>query len=325
MSVRSVVVTAGVLVLLLHPDELIAQQSLTTARQLYGSAEYKDALSMLDSLLKTNPTPQDRQTIDLYRTFCLVALGSMNEATAGVDAMITRDPLYHPNLDEVPPRLRTLFRDARVRLLPGIIQQRYLAAKAAFDRNDLRVATEGFTQLLIALADPDIASAARQAPLADIKTLATGFNELAIRTLAPPPIPQVASTPSASGPPTVSPSRPPVALPVAAPPAAALQSKGVSGSGIYTSATPGIVEPAVIRQTLPQYEGLLRFPKRGVVEVVIDETGGVQSASMIESVDPGYNRTVLSAAKAWTYRPARLNGTPVKFRKRIEINVSPGN
>ena len=323
MSVRSVVVTAGVLVLLLHPDDLIAQQSLTTARQLYGSAEYKDALSMLDGLLKTNPAPQDRQTIDLYRTFCLVALGSMNEATAAVDAMITRDPLYHPNLDEVPPRLRTLFRDARVRLLPGIIQQRYLAAKAAFDRNDLRVATEGFTQLLIALADPDIASAARQAPLTDIKTLATGFNDLAIRALAPPPLPQVGSTPAASGPPTVSPSRPTLAPPVAAP-AAAVASKGVSGPGIYTSATPGIVEPAVIRQTLPQYEGLLRFPKRGVIEVVIDETGGVQSASMIESVDPGYNRTVLGAAKAWTYRPARLNGTPVNFRKRIEITVSPG-
>jgi len=316
MSVRSVV-AAGLLVLLLHSDDLIAQQSLTAARQLYASAEYKDALSMLDGLLKTSPAPQDRQTIDLYRTFCLVALGGMSEATTAVDAMIARDPMYHPNLDEVPPRLRTLFRDARQRALPGFIQQRYLAAKAAFDRNDLRAATDGFTQVLIALSDPDIATAAKQAPLADLKTLASGFNDLAMRSLTPPPVPQVPSTAAVADAPSV-PRSAPVTVPV---PAAA----SARTPAIHTKGEAGVIEPETIRQALPPFAGRVTAVRSGVLEIVIDEMGSVESATMVEPVDPTYNRIILAAAKTWTYRPARRDGMPVKFRKRIQINLNPAN
>jgi hypothetical protein len=314
MSVRAATIAAGLVVLLLHPDDLIAQPSLTTARQLYASAEYKDALSMLDGLLKTNPVPQDRQTIDLYRTFCLVALGGMNEASSAVDAMIARDPLYHPNLDEVPPRLRTLFRDARQRVLPGFIQQRYLAAKAAFDRNDLRGATEGFTLVLIALSDPDIASAATQSPLVDIKTLASGFNDLAIRTLAPP-VQQVESTPAVVDAPSV---------PRSTPVVAAAPSANRRSPAVYMKDEAGVIEPEVIRQALPPFAGRVVATRSGVLEVVIDEMGSVESATMIEAIDPAYNRIVLAAAKTWAYRPARHDGTPVKFKKRIQITLNPG-
>jgi hypothetical protein len=319
MSVRAALVAAGLLVLLLHPDDLIAQQSITAARQLYASAEYKDALSMLDGLIKTNPAPQDRQTIDLYRTFCLVALGGMNEATSAVDAMIARDPLYHPNLDEVPPRLRTLFREARQRVMPGFIQQRYLAAKTAFDRNDLRGATEGFTLVLIALSDPDIANAAQQPPLADIKTLASGFNELAIRSLTPPPVPQAASTPAVAGAPNLPRSAPDV-VPVPAEAPASTRT-----SAIYTKSDAGVIEPEAIRQSLPPFAVRVTAVRSGVLEVVIDETGSVESAAMVEPLDPTYNRVILTSAKTWAYRPARLDGTPVKFRKRIQITLNPGN
>src|SRR5262245_16161672 len=123
-SIAASLTVALVLLLSVHSS---AQESLASARQLYASAEYKSALTMLDGLAKTNPAPPDRQAIDLYRTFCLVALGSVDEAGTAIEAMISRDPLYHPNLDEVPPRLRTLFTNARKKLLPGIIQQRYIA------------------------------------------------------------------------------------------------------------------------------------------------------------------------------------------------------
>src|SRR5262249_47818624 len=101
------------------------QGSLAAARQLYASADYRSALETLDRLATANPSPQDRQSIDLYRTFCFVALGKTGEADEAITAMITRDPLYRPTDSEIPPRLRTMFSDKRKSVLPSIIQSRY--------------------------------------------------------------------------------------------------------------------------------------------------------------------------------------------------------
>ena len=43
---------------------------------------------------------------------------------------------------------------------------------------------------------------------------------------------------------------------------------------------------------------------------------------MLEGVEPLYNRLLLAAAKKWIYRPARLDGAPVKYRKRIQITLT---
>ena len=61
----------------------------------------------------------------------------------------------------------------------------------------------------------------------------------------------------------------------------------------------------------------------GVLEVVINEIGAVESAVMRSPVNPRYDSIVLAAAKGWKYYPATLNGTPVKFRKVINISVKP--
>jgi TonB family protein len=61
-----------------------------------------------------------------------------------------------------------------------------------------------------------------------------------------------------------------------------------------------------------------------VVDVVITETGAVESATMTQAIEPIYDRLVLAAAKTWRYQPARRDGAPVKFRKRIQIAISPG-
>jgi hypothetical protein len=200
--------------------------------------------------------------------------------------------------------------------MPGFIQQRYLAAKAAFDRNDLRGATEGFTLVLIALSDPDMTNAAQQPPLADIKTLASGFNDLAIRSLTPPPVPQVPLAAAVTDPPSA-PRSAPVVVPVRA--------AAPTSPAIYTKAEAGVIEPEAIRQSLPPFGGRVTVVRSGVLEVVIDETGSVESAAMVEPLEPAYNRIILAAVKTWAYRPARLDGTPVKFRKRIQINLNPGN
>jgi hypothetical protein len=279
-------------------------QSLASARQLYASADYKAALTMLNTLLAASPSPQERQSIELYRTFCLVAMGSTDEANKAIEAMVSRDPLYRPNMDDVPPRLRTVFSDTRKRLLPALIQERYVIAKTAFDRGDYKIASDGFTQVLVALGDPDIATAAKQPPLADLRVLASGFSDLTVRALTPPPV-------------QTSP------IPVAPPPvAAAAETVAPRAPMIYSQDDKNVMPAVMIKQDMPAFPGRVMFDRTGVLEVIIDVNGSVESATMIESVEPLYNRLVLSAAKTWTYRPARLDGAPVKYRKRIQITLS---
>lgn len=279
-----------------------AQESLADARQLYASADYRNALTMLNALLAASPSPQERQSIELYRTLCLVAIGNTDEANKAIEAMVAHDPLYRPNMEEVPPRLRTVFSDARKRLLPALIQERYVIAKAAFDRGEMKLAADGFTQVLMALADPDIAPAAKQPPLSDLRVLAAGFNDLTVRALTPPPVPVVPLTVQAPPPPVPASPREPI---------------------IYTSDNKNVVPPETIRQDIPAYPGRVVFDRAGVIEVVIDTNGAVESASMLEAMEPLYNRVLMAAAKNWQYRPARLDGmTPVKYRKRIQVSLT---
>jgi tetratricopeptide (TPR) repeat protein len=278
-----------------------AQESLSDARQLYASADYKGALTMLNTLLAATPSPQERQSIELYRTFCLVALGFTDEANKAIEAMVSRDPLYRPNMDDVPPRLRTVFSDARKKMLPALIQERYLIAKAAFDRGEMKMAAEGFKQVLMALSDPDIAVAAKRSPLSDLRVLASGFNDLTVRALAPPPVPVA---------PLVAAAPPPAAVPTPREPV------------IYSADDKNVLPPEKVRQDMPQYPGRVAFDRAGVVEVLIDASGAVEQVTMVLSVEPLYNRLLLAAAKNWVYKPARLDGKPVKYRKRIQVELS---
>ena len=299
-QVRPVLATWTLAIVLAAVTPSSAQESLDNARQLYASADYRTALTMLNTLLAASPSPQERQSLELYRTLCLVAIGSTDEANKAIEGMVSRDPLYRPNMDEVPPRLRTVFSDARKRLLPALIQERYVIAKTAFDRGDMKIAADGFTQVLLALADPDIAVAAKQPPLADLRVLASGFNDLTVRALAPPPVPVVPLAVQQAPPP----------VPVAREPM------------IYSQDDKNVLPPETVRQDMPSYPGRVTFDRAGVLEVVIDALGAVESATMLEGVEALYNRLLLTAAKNWRYRPARLDGTPVKYRKRIQVTLS---
>jgi tetratricopeptide (TPR) repeat protein len=297
---RPVVATLTMAMILAVLTPSYAQESLADARQLYASADYRSALTMLNTLLAASPSPQERQSIELYRTLCLVAIGSTDEANKAIEAMVSRDPLYRPNMEEVPPRLRTVFSDARKRMLPALIQERYVIAKAAFDRGEMKIAADGFTQVLLALSDPDIAVAAKQPPLADLRVLASGFNDLTVRALAPPPV-QVVPLTQAPPPAPVTAAREPI---------------------IYSQDDKNVQPPETVRQDMPLYPGRVTFDRAGVLEVVIDASGAVESATMLEGVEALYNRLLLTAAKNWRYRPARIDGTPVKYRKRIQVTLS---
>jgi TonB family protein len=270
---------------------------IAAARDLYASAAYDDALTMLNRLRSADHPASQSRAIEQYRAFCLLALGRSADAEQAIEAVVAADATFQPGETDASPRIRSAFTSVRRRMLPSIIQQKYAQAKAAFDRKEFAAAADGFTQVLTALADQDVAVEAKQPPLSDLRTLAGGFQELAAKAAAPPP--------PAPAPVVVAP--PPPAVPAA--------------PRIYTGGETDIVPPVVIKQALPSFPGQVVIPRNGKLEIVIDESGNVESAVMRESVSQTYDAMVLSATRAWRYRPAMANGTPVKFRKTVQITI----
>jgi TonB family protein len=287
------------------PAAAPADDTLAAARDLYASAAYEDALAVLNRLRAPDGRPDEGRAIDQYRAFCLLALGRTAEAERAIEAVVAAEPMYRPSDADVSPRVRSAFGDVRRRMLPNIIQQRYNAAKAAYDRRDFVAAADGFSQVLKAMTDPDVVAVANQPPLSDLRTLAIGFNELAAKAATPPPLPAVL----------------PTASPVEAPPSP----KQPVAPQIYAAEDSRVTPPVTINQTLPLYPTRPVPTGQGVLEVVIDETGTVESASIRSTVNSLYDRLALAATKTWRYRPATVNGVPVKFRKSILISLSPKN
>ena len=295
------VVLTCVVLLLAAATRVYAQAPLDVARDLYASADYEKALGLLDDLIARNEAGSSRQEADLYRALCFLALGRREDADRAVEMIVQRDPLYRAP-EDIAPRMRSAFGDAKKRLLPSIIQQHYNAAKLAFDAKNFGVAGDGFQRVLDALNDPDMKHAAAQSPLADMKTLASGFRDLSVQAVSPPP---------------------PVAAMMAVPPPVK-QNTTPKVARIYNGTEAGVTPPVAIVQDFPKFPG--RVPSGGIagaVEVVIDQDGLVESASMQTPVLSGYDGIVVAAARNWKYHPARVNGEAVKFRKSIRITVVP--
>jgi len=286
-------------ILLLSPMALHAEDSVAAARELYTSANYEDALVVLNRLDSSSGQPSDRMAINQYRAFCLLALGRMAEAERAIEAILTVDLLYHPVDADMSPRLRAAFAGVRQRILPAIVQQEYARAKTAFDHQDYPAAIAQFDRVLRVLGSPDLGAVGENSPLTDLRTLASGFRDLSVKAMAPPPAPPQPVVPPA-----------PVAV--------------VPPKGIYTGFENGILPPVIVRQALPAFpRDLISRNNDGVLEVVISEAGAVESVVMRTPISPRYDQIVMTAAKSWKYAPATLNGVPVKFRKTINITLKP--
>src|SRR5205085_459697 len=133
---------------------------------------------------------------------------------------------------------------------------------AAFDSKDYVTASEGFSQLLKVFADSDLGAAANQPPIADLRMLAVGFQELSAKAIPPPAPARVA----AAAPP------PPPSAPVP------------QAGRVFTPTDPKVVPPSTIRQDLPAYTARVIVPVKGALEIVIDEAGAVESVTIRQSV-----------------------------------------
>ena len=269
---------------------------LNTAKDLYASARYDEALSVLNGLRIGDSA--DRRAVEQYRSLCLLALGRASEAESAIAAVVKEDPTYRPGESE-SPRVRATFAEVRKRLLPEITTTRYQIAKLAYDRRDWASAESQFRTVLALIDDPE-----NVGRLSDLRVLAAGFLELSVRAAAPPPPVEPRPAPAVAAPPP------------AAPP-------GPEPGKIYTAEDTTVTPPIVVTQNIPGIPpSLMALARpRGLMEVVIDELGRVIGMSMRGSIHPTYDAQVLMAARDWKYKPATFNGKPVKFRRLISINV----
>jgi TonB family protein len=271
-----------------------AQQSspLAAARDLYASARYDEALTVLNGLPMTGEST-DRKSVEQYRSLCLLALGRGPEAENAIAAVVTVDPLFVPAESDASPRVRAAFSEVRQRLLPQIASSRYTTAKSAFDRKDFAAAEPAFRELLALLNDPQMGSR-----LPDLRVLASGFLDLSVAGAAPPPEPPK-----------------PEPAPVAAVPVAPPVPK------IWTLENSGVIAPVAVKQDVPRVPSAIatHTRDRGLLEIVIDEQGRVVGITVRTSVHPVYDPLLMAAARQWQYEPATVDGVPVKFRKLVQI------
>jgi tetratricopeptide (TPR) repeat protein len=291
----------GLVILVLSnvvPASAAADDALGDAKRLYAAASYDEALSVLSEM---GETAAGGAEVEQYRALCLLALNRQREAEATLEQLAIKQPLLTFENSDVSPKLVALYGAIRKRTLPGSARTLYEAAKANFERGDFTAASNQFKDV-VALASTAQESADR-AVLGDLKMLALGFLTLTEQRLAKPVVEQA--------PPPVAPTPQP-APPQSAPPP------------IYNAADEGIIPPAPVRQRMPDWQPPPHFAGRtfqGILEVIIDENGAVEKATLTTSVNVVYDLALLNAAKRWKYTPALKDGQPVKCRKLIAVVV----
>jgi TonB family protein len=292
----------AVFVIFIFPGVVWAQESLQTAQALYASASYDEALAMLDRLGKQALPPGDSVELQQNRALCLLALGRPADAEAALASVVKTDPTYRPSEATTAPRVRTMFKEVRSKLLASVIVAVYNDARSAYDAQKFADALNGFKQVQTLVADPDLPPADAKS-VQEYKVLADGFAKLADAATKPA---AAAASPSASAAPAVS----------AAPAAAA-----VDYARVFDSNDTNVVAPVTLRQDMPKWVAPGQpLPHSGSLEVIVTADGVVERATLTQSMTPTFDHLVLDATKNWKYQPATLDGHPVRYRKQIRIN-----
>ncbi len=294
----SLSIPAALFALMLWPAVARGQESVQMAQTLYASASYDEALAVLERLQQAQPPTADVVVINRQRALCLLALGRSQEAERAITAVVQSDPAYRADDASISPRVRATFRDVRTRLLPGLVQAEYAEARRLYDAKSWDQALARFQRVVALAVDPDLGQS-QIAALADLKMLAEGFANLSAAAAAPP------------APPAPEPAAP--AQPVA---------PAVDYNAVYDGTEPDVIAPVTLRQDLPRWTSTsLPLPRStGTLEVIITKEGVIERATLTQPIAPFFDRQVLDSTKNWRYRPATLNGQPVRFKKSIRIS-----
>jgi TonB family protein len=301
-----VLATIGVLTgAALGAASLVAAQDdpLRTARDLYASAAYVEALAELarvESAASTPPTmPTTMRDTEAYRTFCLVALGRATEAQTAAESLVRRDPTL--SIDQFPdasPRIAEMFTSVRRRVLPQLVKDEYRVARAlaAEKSPEAESRLRHVRQLLDAAEQIGISDET----LADVRLVVDGFLELA--RAAEPRNTAAEATTAAPEPP----SRP--------------------AAAVSSSADIGVVAPTAVFQPQPNIPPVLlnlvrQLRRSSRIDVLINEQGTVDEVTVTQPVSPAYDKLIVATARTWRYKPALKDGVPIKFVKTVVINA----
>jgi hypothetical protein len=86
---------------------------------------------------------------------------------------------------------------------------------------------------------------------------------------------------------------------------------------VYSSTNPEVQAPVLVRPQMPREPA--PGSDTGYFDILVDERGDVAQVKLISPLRKYHDRMLVSAAKAWKFRPATLNGYPVKYRIRVAI------
>lgn len=285
-------------------DERLEASGLAEARALYQAARFDEALSALDRFEQADgdggpaPSADEREAAAECRALCLLALERAADARLVVETILATRIAYQPRSDDLPPRFVAMVGEARGEVWRARVRAEYAAGRASYDVKAFAEARAHLGKVVALMGEETVPAPVRES-LADLGALARDFLALAEAAAAPP--------------------RP--APPPPAPPA--------TSRAIYSAGDAGVAPPVALRRDIPSWraagEGrrFLRHVERGLLEVVIDERGNVEAARLTSPVHPLYDSRLLTAARAWRYKPATRDGVPVRFRSVIEIQLTP--
>jgi tetratricopeptide (TPR) repeat protein len=255
----------------------------TRVRDLYASAEYDQALSVIGNSLE--PAAQQ------YRALCLLALGRQADAEAALGQLIASAPEFTVSAEEMPPRFMSLFAEQRREIVPGVLRRLFAEARDDYRAKAYDRALPQFKKVLALSSEAEVRDLEG---VADLRLLAESFIDIATATEAPKPNVVASAAPSAAAPTADAGSRRPT-QPVA----------------VRQEMPPW---PA----SVPVRAGL-----SGSVRIRINSSGRVTSAVMVRNIEPRYDALVLAATHFWEYKPATANGNPVEAESVVEININP--
>jgi hypothetical protein len=261
-------------------------------RSLYVAAAYEDALALL-----AGPAPAGTADLaDKYRALCLLGLNRMPEAEDVLDGLLVRNPAFQMTPAEASPRVIGLVADVRRRVVLRELETRFTQARADYDAGRFRDAAVGFGQVVLTATDPGVASTPRAE---DLRRLSDEYRLLAgARVDTSSSIQEVRSAPDA----------------------------GPAGSRVFNRLDAAVHPPVELERQMPAWSpprDVAWRSFRGMIEILVNERGAVDDARLIERIAPFYDGPLLASARTWRFKPATLNGVPVKFRQQLDIVMRP--